>query len=104
MASQVIDLRKHKTMPEPTPIAAQQAEVRKASKRSKVEVLMRASDVAKYAQVSPSTVTRWKQGWTGEPLKFEGPGRTQTVDLEYFKEWHKRNSGRSMDPSKGVKA
>ena len=92
----VTDLRQLKKMPEPTIVQRQQAIARKRPTHRKVTMLMRAKELAEFAHVSASTVTRWKQGWTGEPLKFEGPGEAQTVDLDYFIEWRARNSGRKM--------
>lgn len=95
MATQarVIDLRKTKQMPAPTATETITTRSRRQSK-PKLEVRMRAGEVAEYYRVSLSTVSRWKHGKTkrGEPLRFEGPGQSQTVELGYLQDWYRRNS------------
>lgn len=95
MATQarVIDLRKTKQMPAPV-ITSNTSSHGKRQAKPKLEIRMRAGEVAEYYRVSLATVSRWKHGKTKrhEPLKFEGPGRSQTVELGYLQEWYRRNS------------
>ncbi len=95
MATQarVIDLRKTKQMPAPISTETVTSRTKRQTK-PKLEIRMRAGEVAEYYRVSLSTVSRWKHGKTKrhEPLKFEGPGQAQTVELGYLQDWYRRNS------------